>query len=197
MLHHVGVYCASSNRIDARYVAVAEEMGRLLAERGLELVYGGGQVGLMGAVARAAHAHGGRVYGVIPEALKTREGVAYDVADELVVTGTMQERKRLIFTRADGFVVLPGGFGTLEELMEVLTLRQLGYHDKPIALVNTDDFFRPLLDLFEHLYRTGFARPEYRVLYHVAPDPAGALDHLAAYRPATRARGMPVRRPPR
>ncbi|GIV57951.1 MAG: hypothetical protein KatS3mg042_0864 [Rhodothermaceae bacterium] len=180
MIRHVGVYCASSDRIEARFFAVAEEMGRLLAKHGLELVYGGGRVGLMGAVARAVHEHGGRVYGVIPEALKEREGVAYDVADELVVTGTMQERKRLIFTRADAFVVLPGGFGTLEELMEVLTLRQLGYHDKPIALVNTDDFFRPLLDLFEHFYRTGFAHPRYRSLYHVAPDPADALNHLTA-----------------
>ena len=180
MIRHVGVYCASSNRIGEKYFAVAAETGRLLAERGLTLVYGGGNVGLMGTVARAVHEHGGEVFGVIPDALRQIEGVAYEVADELIITETMQERKRLMFTRAEAFLVLPGGFGTLEEFMEVLTLRQLGYHHKPIALVNTDGFYDPLLDLFEHYYRTGFARTRYRALYHVAPTPADALDYIAA-----------------
>ncbi|WP_457652281.1 LOG family protein [Rhodocaloribacter sp.] len=179
MIRHVGVYCASSNHIDEKYFAVASETGRLLAERGHTLVYGGGNVGLMGTVARAVHEHGGEVFGVIPDALRQIEGVAYEVADELIITETMQERKRLMFTRAEAFLVLPGGFGTLEEFMEVLTLRQLGYHHKPIALVNTDGFYAPLLDLFEHYYRTGFARARYRALYHVAPTPADALDHIA------------------
>ena len=180
MIRHVGVYCASSNHIGEKYFAVAAETGRLLAERGHTLVYGGGNVGLMGTVARAVHEHGGEVFGVIPEALRQVEGVAYEVADELIITETMQERKRLMFTRAEAFVVLPGGFGTLEEFMEVLTLRQLGYHHKPIALVNTDGFYDPLLDLFEHYYRTGFAKTQYRALYHVAPTPADALDYIAA-----------------
>jgi uncharacterized protein (TIGR00730 family) len=182
MIRHVGVYCASSNHIDEQYFAVASEMGRLLAERGHTLVYGGGNVGLMGTVARAVHEHGGEVFGVIPDALRQIEGVAYEVADELIITETMQERKRHMFTRAEAFVVLPGGFGTLEEFMEVLTLRQLGYHHKPIALVNTNGFYEPLLELFDHYYRTGFARPRYRDLYHVAPTPADALDYIAAER---------------
>ena len=179
MIRNVGVYCASSNRIDKKYFTVAAETGRLLAERGLTLVYGGGNVGLMGTVARAVHEHGGEVFGVIPDALRQVEGVAYDLADELVITETMQERKRQMFTRAEAFLVLPGGFGTLEEFMEVLTLRQLGYHHKP--LVNTDGFYDPLLELFEHYYRTAFAKPQYRALYHVAPTPADALDHIAAH----------------
>jgi len=178
MTKNIGVYCASSDRVDAKYRASAEALGRLLAEGGHTLVYGGGNVGLMGVVARAVHAYGGRVYGVIPEALKEIEGVAYEVADELVITQTMQERKKLIFTRAEAFIVLPGGFGTLEEFMEVLTLRHLGYHDKPIALVNTDGFYDPLLALCEHFYREHFARERMRSLFHVAADPAEALARI-------------------
>ncbi len=178
MIEHICVYCSSSNHIDGRYVEVAEATGRLLAGRGYTLVYGGGNVGLMGVLARAVHDHGGRVVGVIPEALKAREGVAYDVADQLITTTTMQKRKAIMFTRADAFLVLPGGFGTLEEFLEVLTLRQLGYHDKPIALVNAEGFYDPLLELFEHFFRERFARAHSRRLYHVASDPEAALRHL-------------------
>lgn len=155
-------------------------MGRLLARRGYTLVFGGGQVGLMGEIARAVHDEGGSVLGVIPEALKEREGIAYDVADELIITRTMQERKRILFTRADGFIVLPGGFGTLEEFMEVLTLKQLGYHDKPIVVVNTDGYFEPLLSCFEYMFEEGFAHERYRSLYHVAAEPSDAISHLEA-----------------
>ncbi len=183
MLRHVCVYCSSSNHVAPRYAEVAEATGRLLAEQGYTLVYGGGNVGLMGTLARSVHTHGGRVVGVIPEALKAREGVAYSVADELITTQTMQRRKAIMFTRADAFLVLPGGFGTLEEFMEVLTLRQLGYHDKPIALLNTDGFYDPLLDLFEHFFSERFARASMRALYHVAPNPAEAVAHLAANGP--------------
>ena len=176
------VYCSSSNRIHADYFEAASRAGRLLAERGHTLVYGGGRVGLMGAVARAVHERGGRVVGAIPEALRQVEGVAYELADELVITATMQERKAILFTRADAFLVLPGGFGTLEELLEVLTLRVLGYHHKPIALVNTAGFYDPLLGFFEHVYADGFAREQVRALYHVAESPEAALDYLDAVR---------------
>ncbi len=178
MLQTICVYCSSSNRVAARYFEMAEALGRLLAERGYTLVYGGGNVGLMGQMARAVHTHGGRVVGVIPERLKSVEGIAYDVADELIITETMQERKAVMFTRADAFLVLPGGFGTLEEFMEVLTLRSLGYHDKAIALVNTDGFYDPLLELFEHFFEEHFARPRTRDLYYVATGPEDALRHL-------------------
>ncbi len=181
---NVAVYCASSNHVEARYVQAAETMGRLLAEGGHTLLYGGGNVGLMGAMARAAHRHGGAVVGVIPEALRAIEGVAYEAADELHITDTMQQRKHLLFTRADAFVVLPGGFGTLEEFMEVLTLKALSYHEKPIVLVNTDDFYAPLLALCRHFYDTRFARVETEALFHIVPDPAAALAYLAAYAPA-------------
>ena len=178
MIKHLTVYCASSNDVHERYFDVAEEAGRLLAARGYTLVYGGGQVGLMGALARMVHTHGGIVHGIIPEALKEREGVAYEVADELIITKTMQERKAILFTRPDAFMVLPGGFGTLEEFMEVLTLKQLGYHQKPLTLVNTDGYYEPLIELFEHFYSEGFASERYRSLYYVAERPEEALDYI-------------------
>ncbi len=174
----IGVYCASSNQVDEAYIKEAEHLGRIIAKRGHTLVYGGGQVGLMGVVARETHEHGGTVIGGIPKALKDREGIAYDVADEMHVTDTMQERKAIIFTRADAFVVLPGGFGTLEELMEVLTLRQLGYHDKPIVIANTKGFYDPLIDLFEHFYRERTAAEKYRNLYRVVNDAVEAIEQI-------------------
>ena len=178
MLQTICIYCSSSNRIAGSYFEMAAEVGRLLTERGYTLIYGGGNVGLMGEMARAVHTHGGRVVGVIPERLKAIEGVAYDVADELIITETMRERKAAMFNRADAFLVLPGGFGTLEEFLEVLTLRSLGYHDKAIALVNTGGFYDPLLELFDHFFDEHFARPHTRALYYVAADPEDALRYL-------------------
>lgn len=178
MINQVTVYCASSDDVDSKYLDVAEEAGKLLADRNYGLVYGGGQVGLMGAIARSVHRHGGRVIGIIPEALKEREGVAYEVADELIITKTMQERKAILFTRADAFMVLPGGFGTLEEFMEVLTLKQLGYHNKPLALLNVDGYYDPLLDLFEHFFDEGFAAERYRTLYFVTGSAEEALAYM-------------------
>jgi uncharacterized protein (TIGR00730 family) len=173
------VYCSSSNAIADTYPPVAEALGRALARRGHELVYGGGAVGLMGVLAHAAHEEGGTVTGVIPSKLQDREGIAYD-ADELVVTDTMRERKGIMFRRSDAFVVLPGGYGTLEEFMEVLTLKQLGYHDHPIAILNVDGFFDTLLDFFEELRDGRFAREAITDLVHVVSTAEEALDRLEA-----------------
>lgn len=177
------IYCSSSNHISNTYVPVAHETGRLLAEKGHTLVYGGCDIGLMGVLARSMHEHGGKVIGVIPEVLKNVEGIAFELADELLITKTMQERKAIMFTKADAFLVLPGGFGTLEEFMEVLTLKQLRYHNKAITLINTDGFYDPLLELFEHFYRERFSRPQYRSLYYVAPSPESALAYTESYEP--------------
>jgi len=171
------VYCSSSNAIADTYPPVAEALGREIARRGHELVYGGGAVGLMGVLAHAAHEEGGTVTGVIPSKLQDREGIAYD-ADELVVTDTMRERKGIMFRRSDAFVVLPGGFGTLEEFMEVLTLKQLGYHDHPIAILNVNGFFDTLLDFFDELRDGQFAREAITDLVHVVPTAEEALDRL-------------------
>ena len=176
---HVCVYCASSSTVPAAFFQAAHAIGTGMARRGWPLVYGGGSVGLMGSVAEAVQEAGGRVIGIIPQALLERE-VGYTRADELVVTQTLRERKQIMEDRADAFIALGGGFGTLEELLEILTLRQLGYHTKPIILVNTDGYYDPLLAQFEQLYALGFADERNRALYHVVRNPAEAFAVLEA-----------------
>jgi uncharacterized protein (TIGR00730 family) len=161
------VYCASSDRLDPKYYAVAAELGRELVAQGWGLVYGGGKTGMMGAVARAVKLAGGRVVGVIPEFMKVRE-LAYEEADEIVTVITMRERKLLMETRADAFVTLPGGWGTLEEVLEILTLRQLELVKKPCVFLNQDGFYDPLLQLFERMLAEKFYKPSNMQLFQVA-----------------------------
>src|SRR4051794_37783216 len=160
------VYCSSSDRLDAKYYAMATELGRELVARGWGLVYGGGKTGLMGAVARAVKAEGGRVVGVIPEFMKARE-LAFDDADELVTVITMRERKLLMETRADAFVALPGGFGTLEEILEILTLRQLNVVKMPCVFLNQEGFYDDLIRLFEKMLADRFFKPSNFDLFNV------------------------------
>jgi len=174
------VYCSSSSAVDGVYRDATRELGRLIAVRGHTLVYGGGTPGLMGDLARAVKAGGGRVLGVIPRRL-AEFGLGYAEADHLLVTETMGERKALMIEHAEAYVALPGGFGTLEEILEVITLKQLEYLRGPIVLLNTGGFYEPLLAHFERLYEERFARPEYRALYHVAAEPADALDYIEGY----------------
>lgn len=173
------VYCSSSNAIADTYPPVAEALGREIANRGHTLIYGGGAVGLMGVLARAAHDAGGTITGVIPSKLQAREGIAYE-ADELIVTKTMRERKRIMYQKADGFIVLPGGFGTAEEFLEVLTLKQLGYHNHPIAILNVNGFFDTLLSFFEELEERKFARESVTELTRVVTSAEAALDHIGS-----------------
>ncbi|MEO6876091.1 MAG: TIGR00730 family Rossman fold protein [Opitutaceae bacterium] len=161
------VYCSSSDRIDAKYAVAATELGQEMVKRGWGLVYGGGKTGLMGSVARAVKASGGRVVGVIPEFMKARE-LAYDEADELVTVITMRERKLMMEMRADAFVALPGGFGTLEEIMEILTLRQLEVVKKPCVFFNQEGFYDDLLRLFERMLQERFFKPSNMDLFRVA-----------------------------
>ncbi|MDO8543431.1 MAG: TIGR00730 family Rossman fold protein [Opitutaceae bacterium] len=173
------VYCASSDRLDPKYYAAAAELGREMVLRGWGLVYGGGKTGAMGAVARAVKQNGGRVIGVIPEFMKARE-LAYTDADELVTVITMRERKLLMETRADAFVALPGGWGTLEEIMEILTLRQLDVVKKPCVFFNQDGFYDELLRLFERMLRENFFKPSNLELYRVATTASGVFDQIEA-----------------
>ncbi len=176
------VYCSSSDRIDPKYAAVATELGRAIVAHGWGLVYGGGKTGLMGAVARAVTDSGGHVVGVIPEFMKVRE-LAYDEADELVTVVTMRERKLLMETRADAFVTLPGGFGTLEEIMEILTLRQLDVVRKPCVFLNQDGFYDDLLRLFERMLHERFFKPSNMELFSVAatvPEVFAAIERAPA-----------------
>ena len=165
------VYCASSDRLDLKYYAMAAELGREMVMRGWGLVYGGGKTGMMGAVARAVKQNGGWVIGVIPEFMKARE-LAYDEADELVTVITMRERKLLMETRADAFIALPGGWGTLEEILEILTLRQLDVVKKPCVFLNQDGFYDPLLQLFERMLEEKFFRASNKDLFRVATSAA-------------------------
>jgi len=153
----VCVFCASSDRIPQRYVDLATEVGTALSRRGHSIVSGGGSVSCMGAVARAARAGGARTIGVIPRALLEAEVADHD-ADELVVTETMRERKAEMERRADAFLTLPGGIGTLEELFEIWVARTLGMHDKPLVVLDPDDAFAPLRDQVAQLVERGFAR---------------------------------------
>jgi uncharacterized protein (TIGR00730 family) len=152
------VYCGSSAGTNPRFIEAASTFGRILAENGIRLVYGGGSNGLMGAVANGVLDHGGSVTGIIPEFLNSRERMLTRV-QELVVTPDMHERKRLMFERSDAFVALPGGIGTLEELVEQLTWQQLGRHSRPVLLANIEGFWEPLLALMAHMRSTQFIRP--------------------------------------
>ncbi|TVR34306.1 MAG: TIGR00730 family Rossman fold protein [Nitriliruptor sp.] len=165
----VAVYTSSSDAVDEPFRTAAVELAGRLADRGDQLIYGGTAVGVMGVLADAMRGAGGHVTGVLPQLMADR-GLADADCDELVVTDDMAGRKQQMISRADAFVALPGGFGTLEELLEVLTLKQLGYHAKPIVLLDLDGFYQPLLGVFETLFARGFARPEYAGLYRVAPD---------------------------
>lgn len=159
-------------------------MGETLAARRLTLVYGGGRVGLMGEVARAALAAGGPVVGVIPQALMRKE-LAYEDLTELHVVASMHERKALMAERSDGFVAMPGGYGTFEEFCEVLTWAQLGFHSKPVALLDVNGYYRPLLALFDHAMAEGFVRPVHRRLVLADDEPGRLLDAMARHVPST------------
>ena len=158
----VCVYCGSGPGTNPRFVEAAIAFGKALAENGVGLVYGGGSIGLMGAIATSVLDHGGFVTGIIPDFLTSRENALARV-QELVVTHDMHERKRLMFERSDAFVALPGGIGTLEELVEQLTWQQLGRHTKPILLADIDGFWEPLLVLLAHMRATQFIRPALNV----------------------------------
>ena len=166
-IRNVCVYCGSSDGNDPIHIAAAEKLGALLAHAGIGLVYGGGNNGLMGTTARAVLDNGGHVIGIIPDFLKQKEQMLTD-AQELHIVPDMHTRKRMMFERADAFVALPGGVGTLEELVEQLTWVQLQRHRKPVLIADIGGFWRPLLSLFEHMREQGFIRSSFEVTYLVA-----------------------------
>ncbi len=176
-IRNICVYCGSAAGIDPAYDEAAGELGRAMAEAGVGLIYGGGGNGLMGVIARAVLAHGGRVTGIIPEFLQKRDALLHE-AQEQVVVPDMHTRKRLMFERADAFVALPGGIGTLEELVEQLTWVQLGRHVKPILIADVGGFWRPLLSLFAHMREHRFLMPAFDIRYLVAEKIADILPML-------------------
>ncbi len=166
-INNICVYCGSSTGADPRYVAATQAFGAALAHAGVGLVFGGGSKGLMGILAQATLAAGGRVSGIIPDFLGEREA-PFEGLTELIVVGDMHTRKRLMFERSDAFVALPGGVGTLEELTEQLTWIQLGRHTKPLVIADIAGFWRPLLSLLAHMHNAEFIREDYEVRYLVA-----------------------------
>ena len=176
-MKRVTVYCASSTRLPVQWYAAAARVGSDLAAEGLELVYGGGSIGLMGAMAEAAKAGGGRVHGVITSKLVAMEQ-AWDGCDVLDVVETMQQRRRKLLDLADGLLVLPGGLGTMEEFFEALVARQLGDHGKPIVLANINGALTSLIDMLDDLMSRQLVRGSIRSLYEVVDDPAVAVQTL-------------------
>ena len=181
-MQRICVFCGSNPGRRPAYAEAARETGRVLVERGLGLVYGGGKVGLMGIVADTVLAGGGEVIGVIPEALMARE-VGHAGLTRMHVVRTMHERKAMMADHADGFVALPGGFGTFEEFCEVLTWSQLGFHPKPCGLLNVAGYYDPFLALFDLAVDEGFVAPPHRSLAMEETDPGRLLDRFAAFRP--------------
>ena len=182
MISAVTVFCGSSSAVDRKYFAAAEELGEKLARRGWRLVYGGGGVGLMGALSRAVLGHGGQVTGVIPKGLLDL-GVGERDVSELVVTEGLRDRKAIMDARGDAFIALPGGLGTLEEILEVLTLKQLGYHAKPVTVLDLDGFYDPLWTQIQRGIDLGFIKPEFLDLWYPAPDVDALLRYLDGYEP--------------
>ena len=180
-MQRVCVFCGSSHGASSGYTGLAQALGECLARKRLTLVYGGGNVGLIGVLANATLAHGGEVIGVIPRALFDLE-VGHTGLSDLRIVGSMHERKALMADLADAFIALPGGLGTLEEFFEVLTWAQLGLHAKPCGLLNVDRYYDPLIQLLDHMVAARFVRAEHRAMVLVEEAPQRLLERFAGYR---------------
>lgn len=176
----VCVFCSSSESIPEVYFKASEELGALLVAHNFNLVYGGGNLGLMGSVARVFKKHNAKITGVIPQKIYNSIN-PFEGHHEIIITKTMSERKGIMFEKAYGFVALPGGFGTLEEVLEVITLKQLGYIDKPIAFLNTNNFYDALFQQFEVIFKEKFAKESNRDLYFVSNAPSKIVEYLVNY----------------
>ncbi len=180
-IRSICVYCGSQPGNNPRFVEAAKQIGKTLANANVTLVFGGGVNGIMGACSQSASEHGGEVIGIIPEFLQQREAnnEAGKYCSELIVTASMHERKQLMFDKVDAFLALPGGIGTLEEVVEILTWAQIGRHEKPIGLLNIDGFWNPLMELFDHMREHGFIHSANKFKPIVITEPERVLDMLA------------------
>jgi uncharacterized protein (TIGR00730 family) len=183
-MERIAVFCGASPGINPAYAEAARQLGALLGRRGLGLVYGGGQVGMMGVIADAVLAAGGQVIGVMPRNLFPKE-IGHPGLTELRAVGSMHERKALMADLADGFIALPGGYGTLDEFCEIVTWAQLGLHRKPCGLLNAAGYFTAFLGFLDHARGEGFIQPQFRELVLADDQPERLLDRLAAYQPPT------------
>lgn len=182
MIKTVCVFSSSSSAVNSVYRDTTIELGKRLGQEGFGLIFGGADVGLMGVIARTAQNHGARITGVIPESLMEK-GIAYQEADELIVSKNLRDRKEIIESKSDAFIALPGGFGTLEEIIEILTLKQLQFHNKPIVFINTNSYYDNLIAQFETGYQENFAKKEYKELYYISKSADAAIDYIKFYTP--------------
>ena len=184
LMKAICVFCSSSNAVEEVYHQTATDLGHRIGQLGLDLVYGGARIGLMGAVARGVHDKGGRVVGVIPEFFRKKDKtIEYVEADELIVTKDMRNRKAIMDERSDAFIVLPGGVGTLEEAMEIMSMKQLCLTDKPLTFINTNNFYDGFFSNLQKMIDLKFAKSSILDLFTVCPDPASALDFILNYQP--------------
>ena len=181
-IRSICVFCASSESIDEVYRETAVDLGRRVGAMGIDLVYGGAAIGLMGCVARGVHENNGRVVGVLPEFFKKKD-IEYSEADELIITKNMRERKGVMDDRSDAFIVLPGGIGTLEEAMEILSMKQLKLTAKPLVFINTNQFFASLISHLQEMVDLKFAKAETMELFAIRPEAESALDYILNYTP--------------
>lgn len=179
---NICVYGSSSNTIDKNYILANEKLGELMANQGHAVVYGGGACGMMGAVARGARSVGGEVIGIAPSFFKV-DGSLFDDCTEFIHTETMRERKKLLEERSDGFIVSPGGMGTMDEFFEIFTLKQLDKHTKPIAIYNVNHFYDKLIELLDLFIEQNFMSAKNRDLYFASDDPQKIIDYLSSYVP--------------
>lgn len=181
MIKNICVFCSSSDDLAERYYEVAVSLAEVLAENNFNLIHGAGSIGLMGVLMRRCNDLGVQITGVVPEKLN-KSHIVCDKSQKIVVTNDMKERKEYMRQNSEAFIALPGGFGTLEELMEVITLKQLKYHSKPIVIINTCNFYDNLLEHFEIMYSQKFANDSYRSLYYIANAPGDAINYIKNYR---------------
>jgi uncharacterized protein (TIGR00730 family) len=177
---NICAFCGSSEDLDTSYYQLASQCGEIIGKSGHNLIYGAGKIGLMGRLAQSTRDFGGKSIGIIPERLRI-DGVVSDKDDEQIVTPDMKSRKEVMRTRSDAFLALPGGFGTMEELLEVITLKQLQYHNKAIVILNGNGFFDEMLVFFERMYEENFANPSYRKLYQIESCPEKAIAAIENY----------------
>ncbi len=183
MAKTITVFAGSSDVVPAPFLEAAHIVGQVIARSGHSICYGGGNIGLMGALARAAKGTGCHTVGVVPEKLNLPD-IVYDNCDELIITPDMRQRKTIMEEKGDAFLCLPGGFGTLEEFLELLTLKQLHYHNKALCLLNVNHFYDPLLKQFEVMYENHFAKPASRELFYVTKFPSEAVEYIEGYTPS-------------
>jgi cytokinin riboside 5'-monophosphate phosphoribohydrolase len=181
-MQKICVFCSSSDALGQIYYKESEDLAKLFIHEGFQLVYGGARVGMMGRLAKLLSGNGHKVIGVIPELIFNKNIAEHSV--ELIVTEDMKSRKAKMAELSDAFIALPGGFGTLEELAEIITLKQLEYHHKPIVIINTNGFYDKLFEFFEGIYSQNFARSDYKALYYIAENAADAINHIKNYQPA-------------